>query len=498
MKIDRSSGILLHITSLPSPHGIGDMGSAAYEFVDFLHNAGQKYWQILPLNPTEYHLGNSPYSSPSAFAGNVLLISPELLVNEGYLVKSDLKHNFQFAEDQVVFEEVIKHKKKLLEKAWNRFKGNKDNHKNYLSFCRKNKSWLDDYSLFMALKAHLKDAGWMNWPEELRDRKPAALKNVKLELDEHIEKEKFLQFLFFSQWKSLTAYSHKKGIGFIGDIPFYVSYDSADCWANTKYFKFDADKRPVSVSGVPPDYFSETGQLWGTPVYDWNALGKDNFHWWMERIRQNMLLFDVVRFDHFRAFSAYWDVPAGDETAINGTWEKTPGNAFFKTIKEVYPDLPFIAEDLGSLDEHVHKLRDRYALPGMRVLLFAFGDDMATNPYIPHNHLRNSIVYTGTHDNNTVKGWYQRTSRQERRRLMAYFGRRVMHSNVAELFQRMCLMSVANLVIIPMQDILGLGEEAMMNQPGTTSGNWLWRMQRESLTSALERKLKTLNAVYGR
>lgn len=498
MKFDRSSGILLHITSLPSPYGIGDLGPSAYEFVDFLYAAGQKYWQILPLNPTEYHLGNSPYSSPSAFAGNVLLISPELLVKEGYLKKSDLKNNCDFADDRVEFFEVIKYKKELLEKAWNHFKAKKSSHKPFQSFCRKNKPWLEDYSLFVALKAYFKDAGWMNWPEEFRDRNKNALKKIKKELEEHIEKEKFLQFLFFSQWLNLVDYSHKRSIEFIGDIPFYVSYDSADCWANAEYFKFNEAKRPVSVSGVPPDYFSETGQLWGTPVYDWKALQKDNFSWWMKRVEQNMLLFDIVRFDHFRAFSAFWDVPARDDTAVNGQWKKTPGTAFFKAIKEVYPDLPFIAEDLGSLDEPVHKLRDRFTLPGMKVLLFAFGDDMPTNPYVPHNHVQHCIVYTGTHDNNTVKGWYQNTSKQEKKRLSEYFGRRVTVNNVAELFQQICLMSVADLVIIPMQDILGLGEEAIMNRPGTTLGNWLWRLAPGKLSTALALKLNTLNATYGR
>ncbi|UII34107.1 4-alpha-glucanotransferase [Fulvivirga ulvae] len=498
MKFDRSSGILLHITSLPSPYGIGDMGPTAYEFIDFLNNAGQRFWQILPLNPTEYHLGNSPYSSPSAFAGNILLISPELLFKEGYLTKSDLKHNFQFLQDRVAFAEVIKFKKSLLEKAWNKFRAGKNSHKPFQRFCEKNKSWLEDYALFMAVKAHLNHKGWMDWPEELRDRKPTALKKLKEELEENIEKEKFLQFLFFSQWQNLIGHAREKNIRFIGDIPFYVSYDSADCWANAKYFKLDKQKKPVSVSGVPPDYFSETGQLWGTPIYDWHTLQKDNFNWWMLRVRQNMLLFDILRFDHFRAFSAYWDVPAGDDTAINGRWQKTPGNAFFKTIKEVYPDLPFIAEDLGLLDEGVHKLRDRFELPGMKVLQFAFGDNMATNPYIPHNHHSNNVVYTGTHDNNTVCGWFQHISKQEKKRLSAYLGRRLTHNNIAELFQRMCLMSVADLVIIPMQDILGLGGEAIMNRPGTASDNWRWRMAPGQLTSALELKLKSLNAIYGR
>lgn len=497
MKFDRSSAILLHITSLPSPYGIGDMGDAAYEFVDFLNASGQKYWQILPLNPTEYHLGNSPYSSPSAFAGNTLLISPDLLVEENYLRKTDLKNNFEFNENRVEFAEAIKFKKQLLEKAWNNFRDS-TNQKEFQSFCQKNNSWLADYALYVALKANLNDKSWVDWPIELRDRKPKAIKEIKEELREAIDKEKFLQFLFFSQWQRLVSYSHKKGVQFIGDIPFYISHDSADCWANTKYFKLDDHKQPISVSGVPPDYFSETGQLWGTPVYDWKALQQDNFSWWIERVKQNMLLFDVVRFDHFRAFSAYWEVPAKDETAINGRWAKTPGNAFFKAIKEHYPHMPFIAEDLGSLDEPVHKLRDKFALPGMKVLLFAFGDDIGSNPYILHNHIQNTVAYTGTHDNNTVKGWFESASKQEKKHLSAYAGHRVTVGNVTKVFLHMALMSVAHLVVIPMQDILGLGEEAMMNRPGTTAGNWLWRLAPGKLTPELAQNLKYLNKIYGR
>lgn len=498
MIFSRSSGLLLHLTSLPSPYGIGDMGPAAFDFVDFLHQAGQKYWQLLPLTPTKTFYGNSPYSSPSAFAGNTLLISPEKLVRQGYLKKADLKHTTRFKTDEVLFDKVGQFKARILEEAFGNFNKQKSK-ESFDKFCYESKGWLDDYALFTALKDHFNNTSWTQWPKELRDRKPAALKKAYADLKEQVEKEKFFQFIFFQQWQELKAYCHQKQVQLIGDVPFYVNHDSADCWANARYFKLDQEKKPTVVSGVPPDYFSETGQLWGTPVYDWDLLQGEQFSWWIDRIRQNLSLFDVVRLDHFRAFSAFWEVPADEETAINGQWIKCPGHDFFKRVKEMFPQMPFIAEDLGDVDKAVFRLRDKFKLPGMKILLFAFGEGMGNNQYIPHHHPRNSLVYTGTHDNNTVVGWYQNADRAEKRRLASYTGhQRITSENVYKIMQRMALGSVADLVILPVQDVLGMGEEAIMNRPGTTTGNWSWRMAPGLLNSEIADHLKELNNIYGR
>ncbi|ELR73637.1 4-alpha-glucanotransferase (amylomaltase) [Fulvivirga imtechensis AK7] len=499
MIFSRSSGLLLHITSLPSPYGIGDMGSSAFDFADFLHLAGQKYWQLLPLTPTKTFYGNSPYSSPSAFAGNSLLISPEKLAEEGYLQKADLRHTARFKTDKVLFDKVVEFKTVILEKAFLNFLKKKHSGKGFSSFCQENKAWLDDYALFTSLKDRFDNKSWIDWPNDLRDRKPAALKKANQELKEQVEKEKFLQFIFFQQWQELKTYCHQQNIQLIGDIPFYVNHDSADCWANVEYFKLDEEKKPVVVSGVPPDYFSETGQLWGTPVYDWDLLKEKQFGWWIDRIKQNLLLFDVVRLDHFRAFSAFWEVPADEDTAINGKWTKCPGHDFFKKIREIFPSMPFIAEDLGDIDKAVFRLRDKFKLPGMKILLFAFGEGMGNNQYIPHHHPHNSLVYTGTHDNNTVVGWYRNMDKDDRKRLASYTGhQRITYKNVHKIMQRMALSSVADLAILPVQDVLGLGEEAIMNRPGTSTDNWSWRLNPELLTEALAGQLKELNDIYGR
>lgn len=497
MKIERSSGILLHVTSLPAPYGIGDMGSSAYDFVDFLKNSGQKYWQLLPLNPTQQAYGNSPYSSPSAFAGNLLLISPEALIKDNLLNKDDLK-GYTFDASHVQFDKVTKFKEEVLEKAFSRFSKKKILLTEYNEFCAKSASWLDDHALFVTLKAHFKGKGWTSWPEDIRDRKKQPLAKIRKELATGVEKEKFFQFLFFRQWQQLKDYCHQQEIKLIGDIPFYVNHDSADCWANTTYFKLDDEKMPVAVSGVPPDYFSETGQLWGTPVYDWKALEQNGFSWWLERLEQNLYLFDIVRLDHFRAFSAFWEVPAGDETAVNGKWKKCPGTKFFQAVKKLFPAMPFIAEDLGTLDQPVLTLRDRFKFPGMKVLLFGFGENMGENPYILHHHIPHCIVYTGTHDNNTVKGWFKSAGKDEKRHVKEYVGRSVNIKNIAEIMQRMALMSVAELVILPVQDVLGYGEEAIMNRPGTGSGNWTWRLLPGKLTKPVSEQLQILNIIYNR
>lgn len=498
MNIKRSSAVLLHVTSLPSEFGIGDMGTTAYKFIDFLQNSGHRYWQLLPLNPTEDAFGHSPYSSYSAFAGNPLLISPELLVEEGYLSKKDIAHKITFSESAVDFKEVSTYKYELLEKAYTTFKKeNKKFKKAFDKFCSENRDWLDDYALYLTLKEHHGN-NWTEWPKPIRDRDPKALSKKKKELGAEIEKEEFFQFLFYSQWERLVSYSHKKDIGFIGDIPFYINHDSADCWSHAAYFKLDDSKKPTKVSGVPPDYFSETGQLWGTPVYDWKELQKNGFDWWLSRLGQNLKLFDIVRLDHFRAFANYWEVPVKEETAINGKWANSPGKAFFKEVEKNFPEMPFIAEDLGELDEPVYKLLDAFDFPIMKVLQFAFGEEMGINPYILHNHVKNSVAFTGTHDNNTTVGWYQAADKEEKKRIQEYVGTKISTKNIHQVMHRMVLKSVSQLAVVPIQDILGLDESAIMNRPGTSEGNWAWRLKEGELPLDKTAELLKMNICYGR
>lgn len=497
MELERSSGILLHITSLPSPFGIGDIGPSAYEFVDFLEASGHRYWQLLPLNPTDAAYSHSPYSSYSAFAGNPLLISPELLEKAGYVDLDDFPKKKKFSESRVEFEVVQEYKEKILDAAFEKFSKKKPG-RAFTSFTKKHDSWLDDYSLYKSLRRKFDNAGWFSWPAELRDRKPKALKEARKELADDILKEKFIQFLFFSQWEDLVEYAHKKEVYFFGDIPFYINHDSADCWSHASYFKLDEEKKPTKISGVPPDYFSETGQLWGTPVYEWKALKENKFDWWVERIQQNLLLFDLVRLDHFRAFAAYWEVPAEDETAINGKWVKSPGTQFFNLLKKDFPNMPLIAEDLGLLDEPVYELLEKFDFPGMRVLHFAFGEDRKDNPYLPFNHVPNTVVYTGTHDNNTSVGWYQSAGRVEKRHLKDYTGTRLTSKNVHKVLHRIALDSVAKLAVVPLQDLHGLGEEAIMNTPGTTKNNWSWRATGKQVPHEMAGDLKKLNELFGR
>jgi len=498
MKIKRSSAVLLHITSLPSEYGIGDMGETAYKFIDFLKLSGHRYWQLLPLNPTEDAFGHSPYSSYSAFAGNVLLISPELLVKEGYLTKKDIGHKVTFSESAVDFKEVSAYKYALLEKAYITFKQNTPKYKKaYDKFCRGNREWLDDYALYLTLKNHHGDK-WTEWPEPIRDRQSKALARKKKELAQEIEREEFFQFLFYSQWESLSAYSHQSGIGFIGDIPFYVNHDSADCWSHASYFKLDNNKKPSKVSGVPPDYFSETGQLWGTPVYNWKELQKNGFDWWLSRLGQNLKLFDIVRLDHFRAFANFWEVPVKEKTAINGKWANSPGKAFFKEVEKEFPEMPFIAEDLGELDEPVYKLIRDFDFPIMKVLQFAFGKNMGSNPYIMHNHVKNSVAFTGTHDNNTTVGWYKAADKAERKRIAEYAGVKVSAKNIHHILHRLVMMSVSQLAVVPMQDLLGLDESAIMNRPGTSEGNWGWRLTENEIPWSKADELLKINICYGR
>jgi 4-alpha-glucanotransferase len=498
MKLERSSGILLHISSLPSPFGIGDLGKSAYEFVDFLHLSGYHYWQILPINPTEKAFSHSPYSSHSAFAGNPLLISPEMLVKDGLLGKENISSPPSFPKQKVDFGEVSNYKSRLLDLAYNNFIKKEEKYSQPFSlFCEENKGWLDDYSLYLSLKEKYQ-GGWDTWPKEIRDRKQDELERLKEELAQPIKKEKVIQYWFFSQWEKLADYSHQKEISFIGDIPFYINHDSADCWSHASYFKLNKAKKPTKVSGVPPDYYSETGQLWGTPVFDWKALQKNGFDWWISRLEQNLKLYDVVRLDHFRAFAAFWEVPAQEETAINGKWTHCPGKEFFTKVKKRFPDMPFIAEDLGMMDEPVYELLRKFSFPGMKVLQFAFDENLGENAYILHNHLPHSIVFSGTHDNNTSLGWFKSLGKGEAERLSNYVGIKVNKTNAHLVLHRLALMSVSALAIVPMQDILGLDEKAIMNRPGTNRGNWTWKMSPDQIPMERVTELKKLNQMYGR
>ncbi len=494
----RGSGILLHITSLPSSFGIGDLGSSACRFADFLEETKQSFWQVLPLNPTNPYCGNSPYHSTSGFAGNPILISPDILVQEGLLNKADLEPLPKFPIAKVSYSKVINFKKKLFTVAYNRFKKTK-NEKKYKQFCSINRYWLEDYALFVSTKAHFKGKSWSEWPYEIKERQPKALQSMKEKLDDEIEMAKFLQYIFFQQWLSLKGYCNRKNIQIFGDIPIYVVYDSADVWAHPELFKLDKERRPVTVAGVPPDYFSETGQLWGNPVYNWDVLKEKGYDWWIHRMKHNSELFDLVRVDHFRGFVAYWEVSAKEKVATKGKWIKAPALEFFNTLTKKFPNLPIIAEDLGVITPDVIEVKEHFGFPGMKILLFAFGDGLPKNPFIPHNLEKHCVLYTGTHDNSTIRGWFEREiSIEDKKRLFQYLGRRVPAKELHWELIRMAMMSVANTVIFPMQDILGLGERHRMNRPARKQGNWQWRLLAKQLTPNMSEKLLKMTEIYGR
>ncbi len=498
MPFPRSSGILLHPTSLPSRYGIGDLGLEAYQFVDFLARSGQQLWQVLPLSPTGF--GNSPYMSFSAMAGNPLLISLDLLQDNGFLEEEDLSYVPDFPLDQVDFDQVIEWKMPLLRKACQNFtqKATKIQEKEFEGFCRGKASWLDDYALFMSLLDAREEAVWTEWPDELRQRKPEVLEQWRHDLKDEIFFHKFLQFEFFRQWSELKEYTNAQNIQIIGDIPIYVSHNSADVWANPELFQLDPETgEQIEVAGVPPDYFSETGQLWGNPLYDWKYLESTRFAWWVERIRGILAYVDLIRIDHFRGLESFWSVPAEEETAIKGEWVKAPGMGLFNRILQELGNLPIIAEDLGDIDQAVIDLRDHFAFPGMNILHFAFGSD-SNNPYLPFNVVPNSVIYTGTHDNNTTVGWYyEDTSDYERDRLQQYLGCAGVHGIAWDVI-RLALSSVANQAIIPLQDIFSLGSNARMNTPGTAEENWGWRYRSEALTEEYSNRLKEMVIIYGR
>ena len=497
MKI-RRSGILLHITSLPSSYGIGDLGPGAFRFADFLAETKQGLWQILPLNPTDSIYSDSPYSATSSFAGNPLLISPEYMVREGLLSEADVESPPSFPKGQVDYGAVKAYKNRLFHLAYERFrmKTGKDR---YERFCSDNSCWLEDFSLFMALKARYYGKSWNKWPPEVRDRQPDALHMVHKQLYNYVEKEKFLQYLFFRQWFSIKEYCYRRGIQIIGDLPLYVAYDSADVWVNPEVFKLDGKKAPSFVSGVPPDLFSKTGQLWGNPVYRWDVLKEKGYDWWIRRLEYSFKYHDLVRIDHFRGLIAYWEVPAGEKTAVNGKWVEVPTEDFFRTLFRKFPSLPIIAEDLGKKTPEVTQIMHQYDIVGMRPLLFAFGDTLSGHSYAPHNIPQNSVVYTATHDLNTVRGWFEKEATpEERERLFRYIGRKVPLTQLHRELIRLAMMTVAHTVIIPMQDILGLGGKARMNRPGTTYGNWKWRFLPGQITPAIARYLLEVTELYGR
>ncbi len=494
----RGSGILCHITSLTSPHGIGDFGPGAYSFADFLSASQQKYWQILPLNPTDLVYQNSPYHSLSASALNPLLISAEILLEEGLLGRKDLESAPSFSGGRVEFEKVIPFKRKILRAAYERFKERRDNQE-FDRFLEENKSWLEDFGLFVVLKSRFRGIAWPRWPSEIRDRHPEAMKNARKDYQDEMRREMFFQFLCSSQWDKLKSYCHRRGISIAGDVPIYVVHDSAELWAHPELFHLDEDRKPTVVAGVPPDYFSETGQLWGNPLYRWDLMKDNGYLWWIQRLTRNLKLFDFLRIDHFRGFVGYWEIPAGEKTARNGRWVEAPAMDFFDTLKRKLATFPIVAEDLGTITPDVEEVMEHFAIPGMKVLLFAFGEDNPAHPYLPHNYKRNCWVYTGTHDNSTVRGWFSdEAGPEEKQRFFRYVGRIPEEKDIPWEFIRLGAMSEADTFIVPVQDLLGLGGEARMNRPATKKGNWRWRLMPEMLTAELAEKLGGLTRTSGR
>jgi 4-alpha-glucanotransferase len=509
MAFQRASGILLHPTSLPSKFGIGDLGETAYQFIEFLSRSGQKLWQVLPLGPTGY--GNSPYMSFSAIAGSLYLISPELLAKQHLLKEEDWADIPDFDQDRVDFEAVMPYKRKLLELAFERFKqGYTDqdlqhHHDLYLlqeqfkKFCYEESDWLEDYVLFMALHEQNPKILWNNWEPAIARREPQALQQKREELHEQIEFQRFVQFVFFDQWLKLKQYANMRNIQIIGDIPIYVSHNSADVWANPENFALDPETYEVSqMAGVPPDYFSATGQLWGNPVYNWEYLQETDFAWWIDRFRFLNRYVDIIRIDHFRGFEAFWQVPAGEETAIKGEWKVATGTELFTRLYEVMGELPILAEDLGVITPEVDKLRDDFGFPGMRVLMFAFGGG-SDNFHLPHNYVRNSAVYTGTHDNDTAVGWWQRASKYEKELFYKYIVGFAAGEPINWVLIRMAMAAVSVIAIVPLQDVLGLDNSGRMNTPGTATGNWGWRYSDPNLLNQdLSDRLLEITQLYSR
>jgi 4-alpha-glucanotransferase len=507
MSFPRASGILLHPTSLPGRFGIGDLGRAAYDFIDFLAASRQSLWQVLPLGPTGY--GDSPYQCFSAFAGNPLLVSLEALVDDGLLTSDDLAGAPEFPADRVDYGPVIEFKNRLLRRAYENFVSDQPAAitAEFAAFGQQTEAWLDDYALFRSIKDAHGGVEWTKWDKYLRAREDNAMHFFRENHQREIEAHEFFQYLFFKQWLRLAHYANDHGIKIIGDVPIFVAHDSADVWAHPELFYLDKEGRPTVVAGVPPDYFSETGQLWGNPLYRWDVMKKNGYQWWIERIRATLAQVDIVRLDHFRGFEKFWEVPGSETTAIKGHWKEGPGAKLFEAIRKALGRLPIIAEDLGFITPEVRQLREKFDFPGMQILQFAFGTDSQADDFKPYNYARNSVVYTGTHDNETIVGWFttagvgDSTRKPEEVRAEREFVLKYLGSDGREInwdFIRLAFSSVANTAMVPLQDLLGLGNEARMNIPARESGNWTWRYRAEMLTEKISRRLAEMADVYGR
>ena len=504
---ERKAGILLHPTSLPGRFGIGDLGQRAHRFAEFLAGAGIRLWQVLPLGPTGY--GDSPYQCFSAFAGNPLLIDLEALLHEELLTPKELDSVPDFPEDEVDYGRIVDFKYPLLRKAWSRFQtlSSPRTKAEFDKFCRENASWLDEYCLFMAAKNAQGGKAWTQWDASIAKRHPQKLINWLERLSDDIGAHRFWQYLFFSQWKELRTHCHRLGIILMGDIPIFVAHDSADVWAHPELFFLEDDGNPALVAGVPPDYFSATGQLWGNPLYRWEEMALTGYSWWVERIRMTLQLVDVMRLDHFRGFEGYWEVPSGESTAVKGRWVKGPGILLFEALERELGRLPIVAENLGLITPAVENLRKQLGFPGMAVLQFAFGQDPPVPDFLPHNYVRSLVVYTGTHDNDTTLGWWNSGGAGDSTRLAEQvqrekeFALKYMNSDGLEMnwtLIRTAMASVANTAIVPLQDVLGLGTDSRMNLPGRPNRNWRWRFRSEMLTSAIQQRLKELTSLYQR
>lgn len=492
----RQSGVLMHISSLPGKYGIGSFGQSAYDFVDFLVRTKQRYWQILPLGTTSY--GDSPYQSFSAFAGNTYFIDFDILIEEGLLNEADVK-GADFGDDprKVDYAKIFDARRPIMEKAVARFL-KADDLSDYESFVKQNAAWLEVFAEYMAIKEHFDNLAWTEWPDEaIRRRDAASLASYREKLADKLTYHRVTQYLFFKQWLRLKAYANEHHIEIVGDMPIYVAADSADVWAQPHFFKTDAVGKPTCVAGCPPDEFSETGQLWGNPIYDWEAMDKDGYAWWIERLRESFKIYDIVRIDHFRGFESYWEVPAGSETSASGKWVKGPDYKLFAAVKEALGDLNIIAEDLGFMTDEVIELRERTGFPGMKILQFAFNpdDESIDSPHLAPN---NSVMYTGTHDNNTVLGWYKDEIDDATRQYMAQYTNRKEYETVPHAMLRTIFASVSFMAIATMQDLLELDSAARMNYPSTIGGNWTWRMTAEELNPIVEGELYSLTKTYRR
>lgn len=496
--VERSAGILLHPTSLPGRYGIGDLGNEAYNFVNFLEACGQKLWQVFPLGPTGY--GDSPYQTFSAFAGNPLLISPQSLAEDGLLTAQDLENVPSFDPHRIDYGRAIDYKNSLLKKAYEKFKADsKAIKKEFTAFCKTHKDWLDDYALFMAVKDYHGGKVWSQWDKKIAFRKEGAVEEWTEKLSDQVQYVKFIQYEFFKQWKALKSYAQQKGIKIIGDLPIFIAYDSVDLWANKSLFTVDDKGKLKTVAGVPPDYFSETGQLWGNPLYKWKEMEKDEYAWWRKRFSNLLELVDIIRIDHFRGFDAFWEIPGDAPTAVTGRWVKGPGEKFFNTVFKHLGKLPIIAEDLGVITKSVEHLRDTFEFPGIKILQFAFGMEME-NKFLPHNYPRNCVVHTGSHDNDTTRSYFEKAKEDHSndiyefaQRYLNYYG-----DDITPQLVRVAYASVADMAVIPMQDILNLGNEARMNFPGTLGGNWSWRFTWDQVHHQMPSELKQMTILYDR